>query len=78
MSAVDRLFEEAAFAPDVTRIVREAFDMACRSLHDTGQPEIVREVLARRIIELARQGERDAKTLCQDAMHALGLESTCE
>jgi hypothetical protein len=78
MSAVDRLFEDAAFAPDVTRIMREAFEMACRSLHDTGQPEIVREVLARRIVELTRQGERDPKKLCQDAMRALGMESTCE
>jgi hypothetical protein len=34
----------------------EAFDAACEELHDTGQPEIVLEVIAERIITVAKTG----------------------
>jgi hypothetical protein len=37
----------------------EAFDDACKELHDTGQPPIVYEVIAKRIIDAAKNGERD-------------------
>jgi hypothetical protein len=37
----------------------KAFDRACHSLHDIGQPDLVREIIAKRIIEVARDGERD-------------------
>jgi hypothetical protein len=33
----------------------QAFDAACKALHDTGQPKIVHEVMARRIIRAARR-----------------------
>jgi hypothetical protein len=37
----------------------EAFDSACKELHDTGRPKIVYEAIAKRIIDAARNGERD-------------------
>jgi hypothetical protein len=37
----------------------EAFDAACKELHDKGQPTIVYEVIAKRIIDAAKNGERD-------------------
>jgi hypothetical protein len=40
-----------------------AFEAACKALDDTGQPYIVREIIAERIIEAARRGERDAVRL---------------
>lgn len=75
MGTVVNLFREAAFGPEATRVMGEAFEMARRSLHDTGQPEIVQEVLAKRIIDLARKGERDPQKLCEGALRALGLDS---
>jgi hypothetical protein len=36
------------FDDRVTQIMGEAFDSACKDLHDTGQPEIVYEVIAKR------------------------------
>ena len=36
----------------------EAFDAACTALHNTGEPEIVYEVIAKRIIDAAKNGER--------------------
>ena len=50
----------------------EAFDRACY-LHDLGQPDLIREIIARRIIEVACDGERDPNELCAQALKALGL-----
>ena len=49
----------AVFDDDATRLMGEAFDSACRQLHDAGHPAIVYDVLAKRIIDAARPGERD-------------------
>ena len=34
----------------------EAFDAACKGLRDTGQPIVVQEVIAKRIIKAAMKG----------------------
>jgi hypothetical protein len=41
------------------------------SLHDAGQPNIVKEVIAKRIISLARNGERDPDRLCDETLKTL-------
>jgi hypothetical protein len=48
----------------------KAFDRACHSLHDIGEPELVREIIAKRIVEVARDGERDPDELCVRALKA--------
>jgi hypothetical protein len=68
------LLEGAAFDPEVTRVLGEAFDEACCQLNDTGQPEMVREIIARRIIELAYEGERDPVKLSNGALASLGFQ----
>jgi hypothetical protein len=55
-----------------------AFERACRSLRDKGQPEIVQELLAERIIELAQEGERDPTELCEKALEAFGIKGERE
>jgi len=60
------------FPDDVTRIMGEAFDAACKELHDTGQPPIVQEIIAKRIIAAAQTGERDVTRLRDVALEALG------
>lgn len=72
-SVTDFIPKEEAFDAETTAIVCAAFDRACRALHDTGQPEIVREVIAKRIIEFAGHGERDPDKLCQTTLASLGL-----
>jgi hypothetical protein len=37
----------------------EAFEAACKELHDVGQLQMVRKILAERIITAARKGELD-------------------
>ena len=39
--------------------MNEAFHAAYKALNDTGQPKTVLDVIAQRIIEAARRGERD-------------------
>lgn len=56
----------------------EAFDRACRSLDERGQASLLREIIAGRIIRLAKKGERDVVTLCRESVKALGLHSDCE
>jgi hypothetical protein len=62
------------FDDGVTKIMGQAFDGACKELHDTGQPEIVYEVIAKRIIDAARNGERDLVRLRNAGLAALGID----
>ena len=62
------------FDDRMTEIMGEAFDSACKELHDTGQPPIVYEVIARRIIDGVRAGERDPVRLRNVGLAALGRE----
>ena len=54
-----------------TKIIGEAFDTACKAMHDAGQPDVAYEVVARRIIAAARRGERDVNRLRLNALAAL-------
>ena len=72
------LFRVTAFDPDTVDVLGEAYNKACRSLHDTGQPYIVNEIIARRIIALAHTGERDPDQLCAGALTALGNKAVFE
>ena len=66
------------FGPNATQILEIAFEKACRSLHDTGQPDIVKEIIAKRIIDLAREGANDPDRLCDMTLKALGLGCSSE
>jgi hypothetical protein len=48
-----------AFEPEAIAAMSEAFEAACEVLHDAGPPDVVREIVAGRIIAAARFGERD-------------------
>jgi hypothetical protein len=61
------------FDDHATGIMGEAFDAACKELHDAGQPAIVYEVIAKRIIDAAKSGERDKARLRDAGLAALGL-----
>jgi hypothetical protein len=62
-----------AFDEHATKAMGEAFDAACIALHDSGQPQIVYEVIAKRIIDAAKSGERDVDRLRDAGLAALGL-----
>ena len=72
MLDVTNLFRGTAFEPEVVKALCDAYDRALRSLYDSGQPDLVNEIIAKRIISLAQQGERDPGKLCSGALSALG------
>ena len=74
MSAtIIQFVEGQPFNPDVVRIMGEAYDIACKALHDSGQPTIVREVIAKRVIDITRTGEFDTKEICDRVLLAFGV-----
>lgn len=55
-----------------TKAMGEAFDAACRALHEGSQPEkVVQDAIARRIIRAARKGVRDVNQLSNAALAGL-------
>ena len=67
------MIQNAEFGPEVTAILGQAYDRACRYLHEKEQPGAVKEIIAKRIIELAKDGERDPQRLCVRALSGLGV-----
>jgi hypothetical protein len=63
------LFKDVAFEPETLRAMTKAFDLACEQLGK--QPDLVKEIVAVRIIELAKRGVTDPRQLCEDALLAL-------
>ncbi|MDQ1470561.1 MAG: hypothetical protein QOJ99_2041 [Bryobacterales bacterium] len=63
------------FDDQVTQILGDAFDRACEELHDKGQPTIVYEVIAKRIIDAAKNGERDPVQLRNIGLAAFGFKN---
>ena len=61
----------AAFDPEATKVMGEAFDGACKVLHVRGELLVVREFIARQIINAAKHGERDPVRLCAVALAAM-------
>jgi hypothetical protein len=86
MGTIQDLFRATAFDPETVKTLCDAYDKtlcdaydkARKSPHDTGQPPIVNEIIAQRIIALAQQGERDPDRLCAGALSALGNKAVFE
>ena len=56
---ISSFIQPGAFEPDAIAAMSEAFEAACKALKDTGRPEVVREIVAVRIMAAARFGDRD-------------------
>ena len=62
------LLENHAFGPDEIRVLTTAFEDTLRTLRLTNRGDPVTEIIARKIIELAQQGERDPVQLRERAI----------
>jgi hypothetical protein len=60
--------EPGAFDPEAIGAMSEALEAALKELKDTGEPEVVRERIATRIIAAAKLGERDPARLLEAAL----------
>jgi hypothetical protein len=70
------LDDRAAFDDAATHAMGEAYDRAILALDakDRGRPSVVQEALAKRIIEIAKTGERKPDQIYQQALAAFGLD----
>ena len=73
---IDYIRRPAVFEPEVVTIMGDAYERALASF-PTVPVKTVREVIAGRIIDLAKKGQRDPRLLCESALAALGVESKC-
>ena len=64
--------EQGAFEPEATAAMGEAFDAACKELHDCREPK-VRKLIAKRIIAAASRGELDPVRLRAAAVSGLPI-----
>ena len=60
--------DDAGTDPEVRRVVGVAFEMARIALSLAERPAIANEIIAKRIIELAKAGERNPDILCEGVL----------
>jgi len=66
--------QNAWFDDAATLVMGKAFDKACKSLRNFGSACTVREIIAKRIIAVATNGERDPARLHEQALIPFGIE----
>ncbi|MEA2960442.1 MAG: hypothetical protein QOI46_540 [Alphaproteobacteria bacterium] len=57
------------FDPETIRVMGLAFEMALVALRLADRGDLANEVLARKIMDLAKAGERDPERLCEGVLH---------
>jgi hypothetical protein len=63
---IDYFRNNGCFEPEATEAMGRAFEAVCQL-----KPNVSRELIANRIIELAKRGERDASRLCAQVLGEL-------
>ncbi len=66
-----RLLETHAFSPEEIEILMAAFEATLRDLRLTQETNLVTELVAEKIINLALEGERDPARLQAQAIRSL-------
>ena len=64
----------SVFDDRATRAMGEAFEAACKDLDEAGQSSVVYVAVAKRIIEIAKSGERDPNQLRDRALTGFGYK----
>jgi hypothetical protein len=75
VSQVIELFREAPFDSERVEALCGAFDLASKALHDTARPDIVNEVIAKRIIAFAKTGVTDPVAIAEGVVKELGFKN---
>jgi hypothetical protein len=74
VASIIPFLQDDAFDPDALRAMATALDEVCRTLRLNGDQR-AREIMAVRIIELARRGERDPERLRDRMLWEAGATS---
>jgi hypothetical protein len=75
MGNVIQLYRETAFDPEVIKVLCDAYDGVLASVSDANRTKNTEEFVARWIIWLAQQGERDVERLRRRALTQLTRET---
>ena len=73
MKTISELLRGAGFDHTTVELICEAYIKARKSLRDTNNPDLVNEIIARRILFLAKLGERDPDQLRAKALSELPM-----
>ena len=68
---ITRLLQDTAFGPDEIAVLVAAYQDALRALSLVNRTDLATEMVARKIIELAKQGERDPVRLRERVIEAV-------
>ena len=60
--------DESVFEPEAAQAMSHVFDDICAFLHIPNSADKIRELIPKRIIEIARQGKPEAKCLRDRAL----------
>ena len=66
-----RLIQSSAFGPDEIKIIVAAYERGCEELKLTAKGNTLKELVAKRVFELAEIGERDAKLISDKVVREL-------
>lgn len=70
---INRLAAEAAFGPDEIARLTSAYEAALQLLRLADRNDPVTEIVAKKIIDVARAGETDPAHICARALKELGI-----
>jgi len=59
------------FDSETKRVMGLAYEMACVALRLANRNDLANEIIAKKIIELAKAGERDPDVICERALNDL-------
>jgi hypothetical protein len=67
---IRQMLDNAAFNPEETALLRSVFEDTLRALNLSDRTDPITTLVAKKIIELASHGERDASRLRQAAINS--------
>lgn len=70
---ITRLLQEASFNPDEIRRLTAAFDAALELLQLKHRADPLCDLIAAKVIQVYRTGERDPSRICARALTELGV-----
>jgi hypothetical protein len=71
MADILSFIRHATFDPEAAAVLGVAYDKAIKALGSGSPPTIVEELIAKRIVAQAVQGERDPSRLCEAALRGI-------
>jgi hypothetical protein len=69
--SIVRLLQEAAFPPDRVQAITVAYEQTCKQLLLTDREDPLMALVAKKVIEIAQNGEHDPETISRRAVTEL-------